>query len=496
MKKYLFYINMALFAAVLWSFYNKRNIQIKVPSVVNSQVVVNKQLTKEAINIDNKNIEGKIHFNNNSFSNLKINYNNKKYNILNCDSSWSTTWNSKDSNTPNNDQWSSNSESLSSDKPLILTWKSPEGSIFVQSMQIVDDYIVKVEYSVFNALSKPINIGLDLLTEKVKGNFIYQKDDATIRASKKHASINTNSWHGFEDEYSAFAVIPKNNISYSYNSNDSSSNVAFPSQTINPKESSSWSFYVFAGPKKLSILKKYAKKYEANGLENLINYGFLSIITKTIFAILSYILSIFDNFAFAICLLTLIVKIILAPFSYKSHISMMKIQKLQPQIERIKEVNKGNNVATQQSILALYKQESINPLGGILPFVFQIPLFISLYAAISISIDSVNAGFLWIKDLSISDPYSVNNLIKYFTAKSLPFDINLLSALFSITMIAQQWNTLKKQKDNFILALPLVSAVLLSSYSSAFMIYMIWSNILAYLQSIIFNRIIKKNYAN
>lgn len=495
MKKYLFYVNIALFGAVIWSFYNKRAvishkspIDAQLPSgAVHSSVQPADPM--QLIGINNKNIKGQINLNNNSFSNLKINYQNKEYELLQCNETWNAAWRCADSQLPDK-RWSLNNNILSSEKPLIATWKNPEGSIFAQSMQIIDDYIIKVEYSVFNALSKAINIGLDLNTQK-KGNFIYHKGDRAVRTSKSIVE-HSDSWHGFETEYSAFIVIPNNSLQYTYNSTNSAAQISFPAQTINPKESCTWSFYIFAGPKKLDLLNKYAKKYNAKDLDQLINYGLLSFITKPIFVMLSYIFTFFKNFTFAICLLTLIVKIILAPFSYKSHVSMLKMQKLQPQIERIKEIYKGNSVAIQQAILALYKQESINPLGGILPFIFQIPLFIALYSAISISIDVVNSKFLWISDLSMPDPCSLKSLVAYFTSYSLPFNINFLSAVFSASMIMQQWNNFKNQKDHFILALPIVSAVLLSNYSAAFMLYMVWSNMLAYLQSSIFNRISRK----
>ncbi|QEK38530.1 membrane protein insertase YidC [Candidatus Cytomitobacter primus] len=494
MKKYLFYINIFLFFGLIWSFYNKYNASTK--NKVNcAQIETQSKLPDHYIGnglaISDSRINGKIDLQHNRFIDLSVKYYDKNYDLLKNKSFLKFIWKSNDICIPKDIEWEYNSNTLSKDKPLILSWKNKDGSIFIQSMQIIDDYMIKVEYSVFNALDKVVNIGLWLSADIANNTPLYHQNGKIIR-SKSGDMRNIDSWFGFESTYAGLFIIPDHNsINNSYHFSNKTMKINTVNKQINPKESVSWSFYIFVGPKKLSLLKQYSNKYGISNFDNAIDYGFMSFITKPLFIVLSYIMNICGSFIISLFLLTLVMKIILLPFSYKSHISMVKMQKLQPQLDRIKEMYKGDNVAIQQAILTLYKKESINPLGGCLPLLFQIPLFIPLYTIVSISIDTTTSGFLWIKDLSASDPYSLNALMQCFTSKTLPFNISILSILFVLTMLLQQWNTFKNQKDNFILIFPLILAIMLSGYSSAFILYMIWSNILSYLQTILFDKLIK-----
>ncbi len=483
MKKYLFIANIFLFVLLIFSFHRKY-------STNNTQIIKEQTVEQKGyLNIQNDKLEGKFVIRDNSFSNLFVKNNNKKDPLISKDVYLQTKWSSSDINVPNDINWENNLNSLSKEKPLILRWKNKEGSIFIQSFQIIDEHMLKVEYSVFNANDKKVNISLNMNGASKGANAVYNSGKNVIHTTKSF-DHQKSSWCGVDSNYFGLFVIPEKSINFSKSSTNY--NMDLGKKSLNSKESASWNFYVFMGPKSLNLLEKYAQKYNIDNFGDAIHYGRLYYITKPLFKILSLLNGIFGNFIISLFCLTLLVKVFMMPFAYKSHVSMIKMQNLQPQIDRIKEMHGSNNMAAHQAILSLYKKESINPLSGGLSLIFQLPILIPLYNIISMNVSAKYSNFLWLSDLSMPDSYSLSNLFGLLSFNILPFNITILSMIFVLTILVQQWKMMKMQKDKFVFALPFVMMVLLSSTSSAFMLYMIWSNVLSWIQSLVFNRIIRK----
>ncbi|MEO0203247.1 MAG: membrane protein insertase YidC [candidate division WOR-3 bacterium] len=172
---------------------------------------------------------------------------------------------------------------------------------------------------------------------------------------------------------------------------------------IESKLSNSFRFYL--GPLDPQILKSIDKR-----LEVLYDWGFFLIapFSQLIFYSFRFLYSFVHNYGFVIILFSLIIKIIFSPLTYFSYKSMQKLAKIQPQIQKLQVIYKDDPEKLQKEILRIYQEEKVNPFGGCLPLLIQLPIFFALYQVLVTSIDFKNAEFLfWIKDLSSRDPYFV-----------------------------------------------------------------------------------------
>jgi YidC/Oxa1 family membrane protein insertase len=183
--------------------------------------------------------------------------------------------------------------------------------------------------------------------------------------------------------------------------------VVQPEQTIAPGQSATLAIKLYAGPKLQDRLKEVAPN-----LDLTVDYGVLTIIAQPLFWLLEYIYKLVGNWGWAVVLLTLLVKLVFYHLSAASYRSMANMRKLQPRIQAIRERHGDDRRAMGQAMMALYKTEKINPLGGCLPVLVQIPVFIALYWVLLESVELRQADFvLWINDLSSKDPYYILPLI-------------------------------------------------------------------------------------
>ncbi len=183
--------------------------------------------------------------------------------------------------------------------------------------------------------------------------------------------------------------------------------VVQPEQTIAPGQSGTLAIKLYAGPKLQDHLKATAPN-----LELTVDYGVLTIIAQPLFWLLEYIHGVIGNWGWAIVLLTLMVKLVFYHLSAASYRSMANMRKLQPRIVTLRERHGDDRQAMGKAMMALYKTEKINPLGGCLPVIVQIPVFIALYWVLLESVELRQADFvLWLNDLSSKDPYYILPLI-------------------------------------------------------------------------------------
>lgn len=159
---------------------------------------------------------------------------------------------------------------------------------------------------------------------------------------------------------------------------------------------------LFVGPEDYKVLAKTAPNLELTK-----DYGWVYIFATPLFWLLVKIFDFVNNWGVAIILLTLVVKAVLYPLTRAGYISMAKMKALGPKMEALKAQYKDDKVKLQQAIMGLYRNEKVNPIGGCLPMLMQIPVFIGLYWALLSSVELRQAGFLWIHDLSLPDPYYI-----------------------------------------------------------------------------------------
>jgi len=180
-----------------------------------------------------------------------------------------------------------------------------------------------------------------------------------------------------------------------------------PALTVAPGKTGEASATLYAGPKSQAVLKELSP-----GLELTVDYGILWFIAQPIFWLLQHIHSIVGNWGFSIIFLTMLIKGLFFPLSAASYKSMARMRAVAPKLAALKEQHGDDRQKMSQSMMELYKKEKINPLGGCLPILVQMPVFLSLYWVLLESVEMRQAPFLlWITDLSIKDPFFILPII-------------------------------------------------------------------------------------
>ena len=163
-------------------------------------------------------------------------------------------------------------------------------------------------------------------------------------------------------------------------------------------------FTLYAGPKSFTLLQA-----QGHGMEQMVDYGWFGVLAKPMFWLMQQFYTLTKNYGIAIILLTIVVRILLFYPSLKSAMSMEEMKKIQPQIMALREKYKKDTAKMNTEMMKLYKDHKVNPVGGCLPMLLQLPFFVALYNVLSVSIELRQASFIpiWIKDLSVHDPYYI-----------------------------------------------------------------------------------------
>ncbi|MGB1272084.1 MAG: membrane protein insertase YidC, partial [Endozoicomonas sp.] len=213
--------------------------------------------------------------------------------------------------------------------------------------------------------------------------------------------------------YFVSAWVPNQNEAhqfYTKKSRDGAYNfVGFYDQpfSLKPGETAKLGATLYAGPKNQETLKSLA-----SALELTVDYGMLWFLAQPLFSILKWIHSVVGNWGWSIILLTVLVKGVFYPLNATSFRSMAKMRKLGPRLQQMKEQLGDDRQKMSQAMMELYKKEKVNPMGGCLPILVQMPVFIALYWTLLESVELRQAPWLgWIQDLSQMDPYFILPLI-------------------------------------------------------------------------------------
>lgn len=232
-------------------------------------------------------------------------------------------------------------------------------------------------------------------------------DDETVKTSIQ------GGWLAFVQHYFVTAWVPPQESNNRYSLRKLQGNdiylMAVTGEKINVAAGSSAEYKVdlYIGPKNQDVLKQMSPY-----LDLTIDYGFLWMLAKPLFAVLQMIHSVLGNWGWSIILLTIFVKILLYPLSAASLKSMAKMRTLQPEMARIKELYGDDRQKAGQEQMALFKKHRVNPLGGCFPMLLQMPVFIALYWVLSESVEIRHSPWIiWIQDLSAKDPLFILPLI-------------------------------------------------------------------------------------
>jgi YidC/Oxa1 family membrane protein insertase len=253
-----------------------------------------------------------------------------------------------------------------------------------------------------------------IFTEKEK----YQKISYDDMVEENLDVATKGGWTALIQHYFASAWIPpsdQENHFYTKALNDERYVIGTysPSITVNASSDARFVAKLFAGPKVQPMMEKTAP-----GLELTVDYSFLTFIGKPIYWLLNQINDAVGNWGVAIAGVTLCIKLLFFPLSQSSYKSMAKMRKIQPRLKDLQERFADDRPRFNTEMMALYKKEKVNPLGGCLPILVQIPVFMCLYWVLSETVEFRQAPFmLWIQDLSIQDPFFVLPVIMGITMK-------------------------------------------------------------------------------
>jgi YidC/Oxa1 family membrane protein insertase len=176
-----------------------------------------------------------------------------------------------------------------------------------------------------------------------------------------------------------------------------------PIGTVAPGATASMDATLFSGPQDTALLESVAP-----GFDLVKDYGFFTVVAKPIFWVMEQIHKVLGNWGWTIIAFTVLMKIVFFPLSAASYRSMAKMKVLAPKMQSIRERHKADPQKMNQAMMELYKTEKANPVGGCLPVLIQMPVFIALYSVLQASVETRNAPWLgWIHDLSTPDPLSI-----------------------------------------------------------------------------------------
>ena len=306
------------------------------------------------------------------------------------------------------------------------------------------NYSIDLNISIRNVSSSPLIIdyplilgSVDFKSDPVEARFkdiVVASEGKTLRiAANKDAKYVQTEYVGLRDRY--FCNIVQTDFDNATvlirKANDKEAEVILnmDKSTLNPGAVLQHKFRIYLGPQDLKIIRSANSAWVG-----IINYGFFDLISQILLQLLGLFYNAVHNWGVAIIILSIAIYFLLFPLSLKQMRSMKEMQALQPRIEALKKTYKDNPQKMHKETLALYKEHKVNPLGGCLPLLLQMPVFFALYQALMRSVALKGANFLWIKDLSEPD-----RLIVF--SRSLPLignAFNVLPILMAIIMFLQQ----------------------------------------------------------
>ena len=321
----------------------------------------------------------------------------------------------------------------------------------------------------------PTFTGVGVYTEKDKFHKVTFADIEKGKAS--YPKTSEDGWVAMLQHYFLGAWLPKNGTPREFYirrvDNLNAAGVIVPAPAVQPGATGTVSVPLYAGPQEQDKLAKLAP-----GLDLSVDYGWLTIIAVPLFWLLSWFYHWVGNWGVAIIILTVIIKLLFYPLSEASYRSMAKMRVLAPKLQRLKEQYGDDRQRMQQAMMELYKTEKINPLGGCLPIVVQIPVFIALYWVLLASVELRHAPFmLWINDLSRPDPWFI------------------LPVLMGATMIIQ--TRLNPEPPDPVQAkvmkiMPIAFSVFFFFFPAGLVLYWLVNNVLSILQQWNINRVLEK----
>jgi len=379
-----------------------------------------------------------------------------------------------------------------------LVWDDPATGVRVEKTYVFTrgSYQVEVRTRVINGGSKPVDLtpyyqftrhgeaprgesfflytytGAAFYTDAKKYQKVAFKD---IQAGKADFDKTAdNGWVGMVQHHFVSAWLPESGVKREYYTRTLgdglySAGVIVAAGTLEPGQQKTFTVPLYVGPQTQTVLEKIAP-----GLELTRDYGWLTPLAYPIFWSLEKIERLVGNWGWAIIILTFLLKLALYPLSAAGYKSMAKMKKLTPRLQSLKETYSDDRAKLHQAMAEMYKTEKINPLGGCLPILIQIPVFIALYWVLLAAVEMRGAPWLgWITDLTAPDPWYI-----------LP----VIMGITSILQVKLNPQPMDPMQAKIMMIMPVAFTVMFIFFPAGLVLYWVVNNILSIAQQWAINR--------
>ncbi len=386
-----------------------------------------------------------------------------------------------------------------SPKDLTFLWRSQDGIVIEKTYKFAPDtYAIGMEVIIKNGSGRGIQDKLFVaLYSKAPGDkrmYAFEGPSALINdelqeiKTKKLKDQNTFDgtikWVALQSRYFMSGLIPNQIEEASLHlALESDKFVAAryrqPEKAIQPGTQYTYKYQLFMGPKRIQELRNVG-----NDLQKVVDFGWFDIIAKPCLWLMNKFYSVIPNYGVAIIFLTILAKILLWPLGQKSYKSMSEMKKIQPLMKEIREKHKDDKQKMNQEVMGLYRTYKINPLGGCLPMVVQLPVFFALYRMLYEAIELRHAPFfLWIDDLAAPD-----RLLRFdFSIPFMepPYGIPVLTIVMGASMLLQQKMSPPMgdaTQAKMMMFMPIIFTVIFINFSSGLVLYWLVNNLLSIAQ--------------
>jgi YidC/Oxa1 family membrane protein insertase len=385
-------------------------------------------------------------------------------------------------------------------KRLVFAWTSPEGVTILKTYTFSPHtYQIGLEIKVKNLSPEAIDNNLTIsLKNSLKGaresRYVFAGPAALIDGELKEIKIKKItsqdkyvgriSWMAYEDQYFVSAIIPHEAREASMGlgvtaTDDLEAIYIDPSGPVQSRTERSYQYGVYFGPKSLETLGSVGAD-----LARIVDFGFFDIIAKPLLHVMNFMNRYIPNYGIVIIIITFFVKILFWPLSNKSYKSMSQMKKLGPKMAEIRAKYKNDKKMMNQEVMNLYKLYKVNPLGGCLPMVLQIPVFFAFYKMLYQAIELRHAPFFWwIDDLSAPDRlFSFDFNIPLMTP---PYGIPVLTLIMGASMFLQQKMSPPPgdpTQAKMMMLMPIFFTFIFINFPSGLVLYWLVNNILSMVQ--------------
>ena len=394
------------------------------------------------------------------------------------------------------DMYSDQVKITDNSREIKFLWRSEDGIIIEKIYKFMpDSYVVELAVTVKNGSGRAVQdklfVALNSNAPGDKRLYAFEGPSALINDELKEIKIKKLKdqdtfdgkikWVALQSRYFMSGLIPDQveeaSLHLALNSEKFvAARYRQPEKVLQPGTQYTYNYRLFMGPKRIQELKNVG-----NDLHKVVDFGWFDFIAKPCLWLMNLFYSVIPNYGVAIIILTLLVKILLWPLGAKSYKSMSEMKKIQPLMKEIREKYKHDKKKMNEEVMGLYRTYKINPLGGCLPMVVQLPVFFALYRMLYEAIELRHAHFfLWINDLSAPDRL-------FHFGFSIPFmepphGIPVLTLVMGATMLLQQKMSPPMgdaTQAKMMMFMPLIFTVIFINFSSGLVLYWLVNNVLS-----------------